>query len=804
MATALSVVNNVIDFLSSVSTKLGLDVLFIIGLLVEVLFVLFFVIKSSFSYEVSLNRALDKINYWLFQKKTVNEENIRELNNIFKTKAPKRLCYYWHQYVLFREGNPSYYFTVNNLIDQPTKTSSFVSDIRNLSVFTVFWAILSATFIFISQSYEASAVAGKALVMALLLGLLITLIGGLFVMYLRTRKKSVLNALDQNVRLFDRFMDNACIDLPSYIDYQILFTPNEIEKGQPVLREFLDFKARKEKEDFIKAREEDIDYVTYDFTSTGVDGSIVLDRAMRESELFLKKRDKILVQISQLEAELESRKKNFDNVQRESQTKIQASKENIIRLRQMQEETTNRIESNYYRKQQTQEAAKQEQLEQEFDQQRAKYLLEKGECEEEIAKLNDELEGYRKNVENAMLGEYKTFYDKFCHSAEKVVAKVFGEKFDELKAENENYKQKITELELKLKNVPAQVTSNENSDTQATDEGHYDEKGNYVYSNGTYYDPEGNFHDNEGNVYSQDGQLISKALEKTEVKEDKKQVVNFDDFDTFDFMTDVAQKDDVYNVAENVVNQLDKDDEIEVVNNSKPSANEQEPVQETTVEDNIVNEEVAQENDDALEAEDEIDKEELDKEQGLEDFELEKDEEIEQPKRKAGRPRKVQTANVVSAPKRKVGRPKKTVSTVSEQPKRKVGRPKKVQTSSTVSEPKRKVGRPKKIVKIEEQKKNGRGRPRKNSAETINEINKKLSEEETRFLSGRKDLNKELELALNGTNQSNSQDRRVELLKEIEKLQEEARNVIGSNQSESKIQELNERIENLLNEIKNS
>ena len=71
----------------------------------------------------------------------------------------------------------------------------------------------------------------------------------------------------------------------------------------------------------------------------------------------------MLIQISQLEAELEFRKKNFDNVQREYQTKIQASKENIARLRQMQEETTNRIESNYYRKQQTQEASKQEQLE---------------------------------------------------------------------------------------------------------------------------------------------------------------------------------------------------------------------------------------------------------------------------------------------------------------------------------------------------------------------------------------------------------------------------------------------------------
>ena len=97
MSTGLAIVNNIIDFLSSVSSKLGLDILFIIGMVVEVLFVLFFLFKAAFSYEVSLNRALDKINYWLFQKKVVNEDNIKELNQIFKTKAPKKLCYYWHQ-----------------------------------------------------------------------------------------------------------------------------------------------------------------------------------------------------------------------------------------------------------------------------------------------------------------------------------------------------------------------------------------------------------------------------------------------------------------------------------------------------------------------------------------------------------------------------------------------------------------------------------------------------------------------------------------------------------------------------------
>ena len=560
------IVDSIINFLSSFSTLIGLDVIFIIALAVEVVLVVFFLIKSAFSYEASLNRALDKLNYWLFEKKVVNEENIKELNILFKTKAPKRLCYYWQQYILFREGTPSSYLSTENLVEKPLKTSSYNSNIKNLTIFTTVWALIAAMFSLIVSALE-NYLTGEAVVIALLVPILVAIIGIIFVVYLRARKNSILNSLYQNVSLFGRFMDNACIDLPSYIDYQILFTPEEIEKGQPVLREFLDYKARKEKEEFNKAKEQQIDYEIYDFSSTGVDGSLVLDRAMKESELYLKKKEKVLVQISQIEAELDSRKKNFDNVQKDYQTKAQTSKENVNRLRQMQEETTNRIESNYYRKQQTQEIAKQEQLEAEFEQQRAKYLLEKNEGEEEIKKLNDELAQYKKDVENAMLGEYQTFFDKFCHSAEKVVAKVFDDKLTALKNENEQDKQYITELEIKLKNIPQgqyDASASDNASTNNTDdssntgaavEGKYDENGNYVYPNGTYYDKDGNFHDEDGNVYSQDGKLISAAETKQETKEEKK-VVDFDNFDTFDFMTDVSQKGDVYSVAENVVKDI--------------------------------------------------------------------------------------------------------------------------------------------------------------------------------------------------------------------------------------------------------
>ena len=818
-STLCDVVSNIVNFFSSFSNMIGLDVLFFIALAVEILLVVFFLVKSAFSYEASLNRALDKLNYWLFEKKVVTEDNIKDLNMLFKTKAPKRLCYYWQQYILFREGTPSSYLSTENLVEKPLKTSSYNSNIKNLTIFTTLWALVVGMFILIVSCFD-SYLTGSGTVTALLVPIFVVIIGAIFIVYLRARKNSILNSLYQNVSLFGRFMDNACIDLPSYIDYQILFTPQEIEKGQPVLREFLDYKARKEKEEFNKAKEQQIDYETYDFASTGVDGSIVLDRAMKESELFLKKKEKILVKISQIEAELDSRKKNFDNVQKDYQTKAQASKENVNRLRQMQEETTNRIESNYYRKQQTQEVAKQEQLEAEFEQQRAKYLLEKNEGEEEIKKLNDELAEYKGAVENAMIGEYQTFFDKFCHSAEKVVAKVFEDKINSLKEENEKNKQYITDLEIKLKNVPqgeydataTEDDSKTSNESDITAEGKYDENGNYVYPNGTFYDKDGNFHDEKGNVYSQDGKLISQAEEKPEEDKEEKKVVDFDTFDTFDFMTDVSQRGDVYGVAENVIKDIDKDKEIEVVNNVEKN-NPMEGHEISSQDENATTKQ--EQSDEMLKDFVLTDEKPEETSAAQEEPVAAQEEQIDvKPKKKAGRPRKIVTEPKTNSPKRGRGRPKKseTANQTAETAKiatKRPGRPKKVAfTPATNSDATKKIGRPKKIVKenVNEQPlvKRGRGRPKKHLS-SILEINKRLSEEEAKLQAMRKSINDELEEAMNEMNASSVDDkqaRREELLKEIDELQEEAQDVMTKNESESKITEINAKLESLLEEIK--
>ncbi len=809
-STLCDIMGSVTKAIANLTNSIGLDMIFVIALVMEILLVIFFVVKSAFSYEASLNRSLDKLNYWLFERKVVTEENIKDLNFLFKTKAPKRLCYYWQQYILFREGSPSSYLSTENLIDKPVKTSAYDSNIKNLMGFSVAWSLIVALFVLagsINSSFT-SFLSNGTVIQILFIPAVILLLAVIFVAFLRARKNAVLNSLYQNVQLFDRFMDNACVDLPSYIDYQILFTPQEIEKGQPVLREFLDYKARKEKEEFNAAKEQEITYESYNFANAGVDGSIVLDRAMKESELFQKKKDRALVKISQLEAELDSRRKNFDNIQKDYQTKIQASKENIARLRQMQEETTNRIESNYYRKQQTQEIGKQEQYEQEFEQLRANYLLEKNEGEEEIKKLNDELEMEKVEVENAMLGEYQTFFDKFCHSAEKVVAKVFEDKINNLKTENEKAQQRITELEIKLKNVPQGTFD---ADEAKQQEGQYDENGNYVYPNGTFYDKDGNFHDENGNIFSQDGQLIGKD-EKQETEPEKK-VIDLDTFDSFDFVTDATQIGNVYDVAENIVKELNPDDDIQLVNNTERTnaldgrdaedinkVSVVKPEEKKTLETVVAQPETAPVeqpktidfnfgdfDDEPQQVEPSAPVQETYGTMPVEEEQEEYDEmsSYEQPKRKAGRPRKVETTVSNSAPARPVGRPKKLINDSTSAPKKSVGRPKKIVRDEVVSTA------PKK----------GRGRPKK--TDSLPDIDQKLFEEELKLNEMRNSLNRELQNAVQqmDSKTDNKQNRRETIMAEIEKLQREAKEVMNQQNSETKLAEMNERLERLINEI---
>ena len=114
-------------------------------------------------------------------------------------------------------------------------------------------------------------------------------------------------------------------------------------------------------------------------------------------------------------------------------------------------------------------------------------------------------------------------------------------KLEKLKAQNDEQQQRITELEIKIKNTHQGVYDGAQ---ESAEEGKYDENGNFVYANGTYYDKDGLFHNTDGNVYDADGNFVRKdevkqeeKVEKEEKEEEKK--VDLNDLNDFDFMTDV-------------------------------------------------------------------------------------------------------------------------------------------------------------------------------------------------------------------------------------------------------------------------
>ena len=458
ISNLLDIEGGIRSFFASLAASLTFDLLFAIGIIAQLVVVLFFIIKTSFAYELRTTRILDKLNKWLFVNKKLTTDNIKEFTTLIK-KGPKRLSYNWQQYILYREKAPSEYLTVENIIEKPIRASSLKSNIRNMTIIS---AILSVI-IFIAgiahNNTGDTVLNASMIIVALITPMLMLILLAIAIIGINGKKDANLDELYQNHHLFQRFIDNACVDLPPYIDFTLLFTEKEIERGIPALREFLESRARKEKEEFDRARNEAIVYEKYDFDEAGVDGSNILERAMKETEAYLGKKEKTLSKIAQLEASLESLKKNFDNIQKDFQKKMQVSKENIERLREQQEETTSRIESNYLRKQQVNEIAKQEKEESDFEQQKRRYLVEKSDYEEEIKKLQEELEGGKAEVEKIMLSEYQSFYERICKSALDNINHDIKNEIEELKELREQTEDELAENQTLVKRLKDEVAT---------------------------------------------------------------------------------------------------------------------------------------------------------------------------------------------------------------------------------------------------------------------------------------------------------------------------------------------------------
>ncbi len=508
-------------FFQQVAQAIHFEGMLAIALVVELFLVFIFVLKTAFSYEMRLRRSLDKLNSWLFINKKIDQNNIKEFNDLIK-KGPKRLVYYWQQYILFREKEATHYLSLENLVEKPLKTSSWANNIKNLNLVSLIWASIVLLF----GMGSVTTLTGLNLISAIALPVFVLIISIVASMFLKGRKTTNLDDIYSHYHIFARFILNACVDLPSYIDFDLLFSSKEISKGNPQLREYYESRARKAKEEFENAKKSDVEYVEYNFADAGVDGSLVLERAMKETEAFINKKTNTLAKISHVEAEKEALRRNHENVQKDLQRKIQASKENINKLIQQQEATTNRMEVGFLRKQQEQEISKQESLQSEYDQEETRFALSIEELNQEVDNLRIQLDDSKDAVQKAMVAEYQSFYEKVMRSAQSQAERKVAQEKSDLIKQRDNNEQELIVVQTQIKRLV-----DENNTLRArlgdeieenTSDGVYDENGNFVYKDGSYHDPNGLFHDVDGKVYDMNGTLIDEPKEQAQIEEEER------------------------------------------------------------------------------------------------------------------------------------------------------------------------------------------------------------------------------------------------------------------------------------------
>ena len=734
----LDIETGVRSFFASLAASLSFNLIFIIGLALEALAIFYFAIRVSFTYEIRATKALDRLNRWLFVNKRITADNIKEFTNLVK-KAPRRLAYNWQQFILYREKAPSEYLNVENVVEKPLKTSGFRSSIRNFGIVSFVIALIAFIAGIAHTNVGDTVLNASMVIVSLITPLCIMVLWAFATIIFNGVKGSNLDVLYQNHHLFQRFVDNACVELPPYIDFTLLFTVQEIEKGIPALREFLENRARKEKEEFEKAKNEMVVYEKYDFSKAGVDGSNILERAMNESEAYLNNKNKTLAKITQLEASLESLKKNFDNIQKDYQKKMQVSKENIDRLRQQQEETTSRIESNFLRKQQATEIAKQEREENDFEQQKRRYLVEKGDIEEEIQNLNKELDEGRAVVEKAMLSEYESFYKRLCQKAFDTVDNDIKTELSDVKTEREKTEDELAIVQTKVKRLEDENSTLRNKlglepvEEQEVIEETPKQKVQVEAVEEKQEPEEFDFGEEEKREEKVEQPVFTAPETAEEVKQEPVSVrVELEEEPEYDFEEETEP----------------------VVTETKPIIQEVQPV-------------VAQ------------------RKRGRPVGSTKKKVvEPTKPLRGRGRPRKEQKTEKPAEPKRR-GRPVGSKNKVNSPSVKKRAAAKK-SASATSSAPK------------EAKTLRKRGRPRKQ--DSVRELNNKINREEKKITEARRNVNREINQTLRNINQNDGDAERLRLIKEIENLKQEAARVTDSTPSEE-IERLNQKMETLLQKI---
>lgn len=442
----LDVFSTIINALGELTSTIGLSWLAVIGLGLAMLTIIISFIVTQFSIEMKTARAVIKINKYLELNPFVNDDNLVEFNKLMK-HIPQPMRIQWQQYMVNRNKKPSEFFTDENCIEKPFKSSAYASQIVAVKASLICLAVLMFVFNMSYYVYIAESSLLFGVLSSLLVSTVIIFVGVLYLLFLKSRRNSCLSDLYLNFANFQKYIDRACGTLPEYVDYEILFTRKEITSGIPVLQEYLQQRALYEQEQIQKAKESQVVHEEYDFSALGINGSLVMERAMRECEYFIGNKRRILSEISELEGSRDMLDKSYDEKNKNSQRKLRDIQESLDRLKEKLDSTTNLIVGNDLRKQRENEIQKQRQLEKEAEEDNRKYDADKKALNDQIEAKRAEIEEFRKNAEEALNGEFRVYADKIYKELKDVADAQVKEQVDTLNAEKVELQQNLEEAE---------------------------------------------------------------------------------------------------------------------------------------------------------------------------------------------------------------------------------------------------------------------------------------------------------------------------------------------------------------------
>ena len=735
------------NFLTDMSGYLNYGPVFVIGIGAFLFTIMCVIISTSHSYEARLIKAIDMFNNYFIDTPQINEDNLVSFNAKMKTrKVPKQLRKQWQQFVLYREGKASEYMSFEQCVSIPIKNSTYKRDVVTMNIISYILAAVSLVVNLYVSYYESSLSA--ILAHALLCPALILILNFIITIFLDIRHNAIVSDLYSNYQYFEVNIDKATQTLPEYVDYEVLFDKNEIKRGIPILYAYLQKRAEEEQRELERARLRNVEHEKFHFDESGVESSLVLERAMQEAENYIAERKKYMQDMQQINAEISQEETNFREITKEYQRQMQVSKESFENYKAQLSDASSTIESNYLKKQQQQELDRQRNLERDYDTSTDRHKKVVESYQAELTTIEGFIAEARKTLERGMMSEFKSYSNKVYDAASKAVEEREEEKTEDLKHKIQNleeelsakqkeldylygqnqvltekYDQQASEFQQKLdqnNQVLSRVSdeiSKYNSTTMSNSSNLYQEKQDYVEPVQEDYNYEVHQEQPVEETYQEPITEEFNYEPYTEDAVEESQVPEYE----FNYTVPEENKD----VAKNVLEE-DVDDELvnEILNEKPIDFNYEVPTEE----------EITFNYSPYGEDENDEDSEDDDSNNGAMELEIsteQKNESITQKRRGRprkevqdtkpaikkgrGRPRKVETVEMkVEQPKKKAGRPKKVVETPIIEEKRGRGRPRKEETTEVKPVETKHRGRPRKEIAEEKPAvKKGRGRPRK-------------------------------------------------------------------------------------------